>query len=304
MATPITTGSHPKALWPGVANWFGAAYDEHSEEYSQIFEVETSSKNFEEDVQMVGFGLAPVKKQSEGVTYTGHTQGWLKRYVHVVYGLGYIVTREEIEDNLYEEVSRKRAQALAFSMRQTKENVHANILNRITTAAYTIGDGQVLGSASHPLNGGGTFSNLLTPAADISEDAIEDMCIMVMQMVDDLSNKINLMPQCLIIPSDLWFEANRILQSTLQNDTANNALNVLKSTNALPQGIKMNHYLTDTDAFGIKTNCPRGFISYKRRAIEFTKDNEFSSENAMAKATERYSCGVTDPRCIIWSVGA
>ena len=304
MATPITTGAHPKALWPGVANWFGIAYNEHAEEFSQIFEVDTSTQNYEEDVQMVGFGLAPEKKQSEGVTYTGHTQGWVKRYVNVVYGLGYIVTREEIEDNKYEEISRKRATALAFSMRQTKETVHANVLNRATTAAYTGGDGEVLASASHPKNGGGTFSNLLDPAADISEDAIEDVCVMVMKFQDDLSNQINLMPQCLIIPPDLWFEANRILQSTLQNDTANNAQNVLKSTNALPQGIKMNHYLTDTDAFGVKTNCPRGLISYMRRSIEFTKDNEFSTENALAKATERYVPGWTDPRTIVWSAGA
>uniref|UniRef100_A0A6M3JTP3 Putative capsid protein n=1 Tax=viral metagenome TaxID=1070528 RepID=A0A6M3JTP3_9ZZZZ len=302
-AGPITTGAHPKALWPGVWNWFGASYDEHPEEFSQVFDVETSTKNFEEDVQMNGFGLAPVKNQSKGVDYVGHVQGWVKRYIPVVYGLGYIVTREELDDNLYEEVSRKRAQALAFAMRQTKEIVHANVLNRATTAAYTGGDGSVLMVATHPSDAG-TWSNILAPAADISEDALEDLCTQVMGFTDNQGNKINLMPRCVIVPRQLWFETNRILYSALQNDTANNALNVLKSTSALPDGIKMNHYLTDTDAYFVKTNCPRGLISVKRRAIEFTKDNEFSTENALAKATERYDAGWTDPRCLCGSPGA
>lgn len=303
MSGIITTGAHPKALFPGVRGWFGAAYNEHAEEFSQIFSTETSTQNFEEYTQLKGFGLAPVKTQGDGVHYTGHVQGWIKRFTHVVYGLGYIVTREEIEDNLYEQVSRQRATALAFALRQTKENVHANVLNRAFNSSYTGGDGKELIATDHPSDAG-TYSNELNPAADISEDALEDLSIMAMTAENNEGNKINLMIQKLIVPANLWYEANRILQSTLQNDTANNALNVLKSTNAIPQGIKMNHYLTDTDAFFAQTNCPMGMISLVRRSVEFTKDNEFDSENAKAKATERYSCGWVDPLCLFGSSGA
>lgn len=305
MAGLITTGNHPKALWPGVKAWFGAAYDEHQTEYTDLFMVDTSSKNYEEDVQMTGFGLAPVKDQGKAVSFTSHSQGWYKRYVHVVYGLGFIVTEEELEDNLYDEVARKRAAAVAFSLRQTKENVHANVLNRAETSGYTGGDGKVLLATDHPLKGGGTFANKLSTAADISEVSLEDICILIMGAVDENNLKINLMPQSLHVPRQLWFEANRILKSTLQNDTANNAVNALKATNAFPGGIKVNHYFSDADAYFVKTNVPRGLISYQRRAMSgLQKDNDFGTGNALAKATERYSCGWTDPRCVYGSMGA
>jgi len=303
MAGVITTGNHPKALWPGVKRWFGAVYDEHAEEWPVLFERLNSSQNYEEDVQQMNFGLAPEKDQGEKVKYTSTSQGWYERYVHVVYGLGYIVTREEMEDNLYEKVSMNRSRALAFAMRQTEENVHANILNRAFNSDYTGGDGKELIATDHPSRNG-TWSNELDPSADISELSLEDLIIQIMGATDDLGNKISLMPQLLAVPRQLWFEANRILKSTLQNDTANNALNVLKATNALPGGIKLNHYFSDTDAFFIKTNCPNGMTHYDRRAIEFTKDNDFDTENAKAKTTQRYSCGWTDPRTLYGSAGA
>ncbi len=206
-------------------------------------------------------------------------------------------------DNLYEQVGKSRAKSLAFSMRQTKEWVGANIINRITNGSYLMGDGVVLASASHPTRSG-LQSNILSPAADMSEVAIEDMCIQGMGMTNNVGLMINMMPQKLLVARQNWFEANRILKSTLQNDKDNNATNVLKATNAFPGGIVMNHFLTDSDAWGILTNCPDGLIYQERMALAFTQDNDFDTENAKAKSVERYVFGVADWRGIIWSVGA
>lgn len=299
----ITTGNHPKALWPGIKAWWGRQYGEHQVEYTDLFDTDTSKKNYEEDVQLTGFGLAPIKAQGASVSYDSETQGFTTRYTHVAYALGYIVTREERDDSLYVEVSKRRAQANAFSMRQTKEIVAANVYNRATTAGYTGGDGIVLLSASHTSTAG-TWSNILTTAADLSEAALEDLLIQIMTATNDKGLKIALMPQSLHIHPSEWFNANRILKSTLQNDTANNAVNVLKMVNALPKGIKMNHYFTDTDAWFVRTNAPRGMICYDRAKDELKMDNDFSTDNALAKSYERYSFGWTDPRGIFGSVGA
>jgi len=298
----ITTGAHPKAQWPGVHSWFGT-YEPFPTEYTDIFDVKSSSKGAEEDVQTTGFGYATVKSQGGAVDFTGNQQGWVKRYIHIVIALGYVVTREEVEDNQYSELSMKRSSSLKFSMRATEEVIHANIINRMTSASYQGGDGVSLLNASHPTTGG-TFSNLLSPAADLSEASLEDLGVMVMTAVNNEGIPIPLLMQSLHIHPNDWYEANRILKSVLQNNTANNAINVLKSTNAIPGGIKINHYFTDTDAYFIKTNCPDGFNSFLRRSIEFTKDNEFTSENAMAKATKRFQCGWTDPRCAFGTPGA
>jgi hypothetical protein len=302
---PITTGSHPKALWPGINTWFGISYDEYPEEYRDMFDVFTSTQNFEEDVQSYGFPLAQVKNEGDSVSYTTNSQGPIKRYVHVVYALGYIVTREEIEDNKYEELARKRAAALAFSMKTTKEIVHANVWNRCTTAGYTGADGIVLLSASH-VTTVANQSNILAPAADLSEASLEDLNIMIMTAKDDKGIQIPLMAKSLHIAPNEWFEANRILKSVLQNYTSNNAINVLKSTNAIPGGIKVNHFFTDSDAYFLKTNIPadEGFKSFQRRAREFTKDDEFDTENAKAKATERYTCSWTNWRVCYGTIGA
>jgi hypothetical protein len=303
MAGVITTGSHPKALWPGVKAWWGRQYNEHKPEYPDLFDMETSTRNYEEDVQVTGFGLAPVKHQGRKVSYDSESQGFVTRYVHVVYGLGYIVTREEQEDDLYMVVSKRRAQALAFSMRQTKENIAANVYNRAFNSSYTFGDGKELLATDHPSKAG-AWSNELNPSADISEAAIEDLIIQIMGATNDRGLKINLMPQSLHVHRSDWFEANRILKSVLQNDTANNAVNVLKLVNALPKGIKVNHYFADADAWFIRTNAPRGMIGFQRRPIEFTQDNDFDTENAKAKCTERYVFGATDPRGLYGSAGA
>ena len=299
----IATGNHPKALWPGIKAWWGRVYDEHSEEYTDLFDKDTSRMHYEEDVQVTGFGLAPVKAQGKTVSYDSEVQGYVKRYTHVVYGLGYIVTREELDDGLYATVSKRRAQALAFSMRQTKENVAAQVYNRAFNSTYTGGDGVELCATNHPSKAG-TWQNELTAAADLSEASLEDMIILIMGATNDRGLKISLMPKSLHVHRSDWFEANRILKSVLQNDTGNNAVNVLRSTNAIPGGIKVNHYFSDTDAWFLRTNAPRGMIMYQRRAVEFTQDNDFDTENAKAKSTERYSFGWTDPRGIYGSPGA
>lgn len=299
----ITTGNHPKAVWPGVHAWFGAKYDEEPEEWKDIFEVRKSNQNYEEMVANAGFGLASVKNQGQGIDYATHAQGGVKRYTNVVYGLGYIVTREEVEDNLYKQLATQRAESLAFSMRQTKENVHANVVNRATNASYTGFDGSALAVTTHAV-AAGTQSNLLNPAADLSEDALEDLLIMVMTAKDYNGLQISLKPRALFIHPNNYYEAHRIIDSVLQNDTANNAANVIKATNSIPEGVKVNHYFTDTDAFFIKTNAPNGFISFARRGREFTQDNDFNTENYLHKATERYVPSWTDWRCCYYSAGA
>ena len=299
----ITTGNHPKALWPGIKAWFGKAYAEHPLEYPDIFQKDTSDKAYEERVETTGFGLASVKNQNTGVTYTNDLQGYISRLTNVTYGLGYIVTMEEIEDNLYEQVGKSRAKALAFSMRQTKEIVGANIINRITNGSYLGGDGVVLASASHPTRSGNQ-SNILSPAADMSEVAIEDLCIQVMAATNNVGLMINLMPQKLLVPRQGWFEANRILKSVLQSNGANNDINVLKSTNAFPGGIVMNHFLTDSDAWAILTNCPDSLVYQERKALVFDQDNDFDTNNAKAKAVERYVFLWADWRGFYYSAGA
>ncbi len=303
MAGVITTGNHPKALWPGIKAIWGRQYNEHATEYTDLFDEDNSDQAYEEDFEVTGFGLAPVKPQGTGVQFDSEVQGTVSRYTHIAYALGYIVTKEELDDNLYEQVSKRRAQALAFSMRQTKENVAANVYNKAFTGGSTGGDGQQLITAAHPTRSG-TQSNILDTAADLSETSIEDMIIQIMGAQNSRGLRINLMPRCLNVHRNDWFEANRILKSVLQNDTANNAANVLKATNALPEGIKVNHYFTDTNAWFIRTNVPRGMIGYNRKKIEFTKDNDFNTENAKAKNYERYSFYWSDFRGIFGTAGA
>jgi len=303
MAGVITTGNHPKALWPGMHAFFGRTYKEKPVQWREIFDVETSSKNYEEDTLVTGFGLAPEKAQGQSVSYDSETQGWTKRYTHVVYGLGYIVTREEMEDNLYEVVSKRRIKGLAFSHRQSEEVVHANILNRAFNSSYTGGDAKELCATDHAtLNG--NQSNELATAADFSEASLEDMLIQIRQAKNDRGLRIALVPRKLIVPNSLMFEAERVLKSSLRSGTANNDINAVRAMGLLPEGYVVNDYLTDTDAWFIKTDCPNGMTHFERRALEFGQDNDFDTENAKAKATRRYAAGWTDWRSIFGTAGA
>ena len=303
MSGVITTGNHPKALWPGVAAWFGAKYASHPVELTQIFEVKKSTKHREEMVQISGFGLVPEKTQGEASKFDSHTQGATTTATHVAYSLGYVVTREELADNQYTEVSMTRAEGLAFSASQTSENVAANVLNRAFNSSYTFGDGLELISTAHTLALGGTWSNELNPSADFSEASVEDLVIQIMNATNPRGLKISLMPRRLIVPTALFFETERVLGSQLQNDTANNAINALKSKGIVPE-IAVNHYLTDTDAFFLKTNAMNGLTKWEREGVSFTQDTDFDTDNAKAKVyfRESYTCG--DPRSIYGSGGA
>lgn len=261
-----------------------------------------SEKAYEEDVEITGFGLAPVKPESTAIVYDTETQGAVTRYTHVAYALGYIVSYEELRDNLYETVSRRRASALAFSMRQTKENVAANVYNRAFNPTYTFGDGTTMISTTHPTVAGNQ-SNQLATAADFSEAACEDMIIQIMQTQNNRGLRISNLPQSLHVPVQTWFEANRVLKSVLQNDTSNNAVNVLRATNALPKGIKVNHYFTSATAWFIRTNIPNGMRYFLREGVSFDQDNDFDTKNAKAACYERYSFGVTDFRQVYGTQG-
>jgi hypothetical protein len=304
MAGVINTGTHPKLLWPGVHAIWGQVYDEHATEYTDLYNIEDSSKAYEQDVQVTGFGLAPVKGQGAPVSYDSETQGIITTYSHIAYALGYIVTYEELRDNLYEEVSMRRAKSNAFSINQTIENVGAFLYNNaFATTYYTTGDGAALVSASHVNATGGTYSNALTPAADLSEAALEDLSIQIMGTQNDRGLLVNIMPESLIIPRQEWFNANRILKSVLQPNTANNNINVLKATNAFPGGIKLNHYLTAPHAWFVRTNCPSGMTMFWRDRPQFDQDNDFDTKNAKAATYMRFSVGCTDPRGLFGSNG-
>ena len=304
MAGVINTGSHPKLLWPGIHAIWGQIYNEHATEYTDLYNIEDSDKAYEQDVEVTGFGLAQVKSQGAGATYDTEIQGIVTTYQHIAYSLGYIVTFEELRDNQYEEVSMRRAKANAFSINQTVENVGAFLYNNaFTTTYFTTGDGAALVSTSHVNATGGTYSNALTPAADLSEAAIEDLTIQIMGVQNDRGLLINIMPESLHVPRQEWYNANRILKSVLQSNTANNNINVLKATNAFPKGIKMNHYFTAPHAWFIRTNCPQGMTMFWRDRPMFDQDNDFDTKNAKAYTYMRFSVGCTDPRGIFGSNG-
>ena len=301
-APTITRSAHPSALWPGVKAWFGQTYDELPAEWSQIFSMETSDKAYEEVVEATGFGLAPVKPEAASIQYDTDSEGYKSRFTHFVYGLGYIVTREALDDNQYEVLSRRRARSLAFSMRQTTEIVHANVLNRGFSSSYLGGDGVALFSASHPTSGG-LQSNLLT-AADLSEASLEDGLKRIAQTRNARGLNIASRARRLIVSSDDMFNAERIVNSNLRSGTANNDVNAVKAMGLLPGGVVVNHYLTDPDAWFIQTDIDSGLMSFWRRKPELEKDSDFDTENAKAKSTMRFSCGWADWRSLYGASGS
>lgn len=298
----INTGSHPKALWPGVHEFWGQVYDSYEKEYPDLFDQEDSDRAYEEDVQITGFGLAPIKPQGQGIEYDSEVQGPVVRYSHIAYALGYIVTYEELKFNLYEQVSMRRARANAFSMQQTIENVAAFIYNNAFSSTYfTTGDGLPLISTAHVNTTGGTFSNELSPSADLSEAALEDLIIQMMGATTDRGLLIQIMPRSLHVGPAEWFNANRILKSTLQSDTNSNNPNVLRMTNAFPGGIKLNHFFTNPGAWFVRTNCPNGPQMFWAERPNLAQDNDFDTKNAKAASYMLFSAGVTDPRSVYGS---
>lgn len=299
----MTTGAHPKDLWPGVSAHFGHKYDEHSMEYTECFDQEGSDKAYEERVKLSGFGLAPTKTQGASISFDDAQQEYVSRISNITYGIGGIVTREAIEDGQYESLATRVAGYIAFSIRQTLENVGANVYNRAFNSSYTGGDGKELIATDHPVVGG-TFSNHIATAADLSEAAIEDLLIQIMQASNSRGLKISLIGRKLLIPPQLAFEATRILESMQQSGTANNDVNALKKMGMLPDGVAVNHYFSDADAWFVRTNCPEGMICQNRRSAEFGQDNDFDTENAKMKGTVRKGFGWGDPLGVFGSPGA
>lgn len=299
----INSSSFAKALWPGVNAWYGKAYNEYSTEYNKLFDTFKSTKAFEEDVGVSSFGLAVVKPEGAAIQMDSERQAFITRYSHVVYALGFIITREIMEDDQYDVVGQRKAQGLAYSMRQTKEVVAANVYNRAFNSSYTGGDGKELLATDHPNFAGGTWANELTTAADLSEAALEQACIDIAGFTNDRGLLIAAKPKTLVIPRQLMFEAKRILGSDGQVYSADNTLNAIKTMGMIPE-VVVNHYLTDTDAWFIKTDVPHGMKHFERRADSFDMDNDFDTENAKFKATARYSFGWTDPRGLFGSPGA
>ena len=300
----ITSSSFAKALWPGVNAWYGKAYDEFPVEYTKLFEKNTSRRAFEEDVGTSGFGLAIVKPEGDSITFDSERQGFITRYSHVVYGLGFIVTREAVDDDLYDVVAQRKSQALAFSMRQTKEIVGANVYNLGFAGGPVYGDGVSMINPAHPNMAGGTWSNQIAVASDISEASLEQAAIDIQGWTNDRGLKIAIKPRQIIIPYQLEFEVHRILKTVGRVGTDLNDTNALKDMGMFPGGVTVSHYLTDPDAWFIRTNVPHGLKYWERRKDEFTMDNDFDTENAKYKATGRYSFGITDPRAIYGSPGA
>ena len=296
----VTTGSHPKELWPGIKRIYGTTYAEKPMVCEQVFDLRSSDKRYEEYLESTGLGLAAIKAENAAISYDTTQQGHLTRITNVTYALGKKVSMEAIQDNQYKSVASEGAKQLARSMRHTKENVFANILNRAFDSGYPGGDGVELLSTAHPtLNG--TQGNELAVAADFSEASLEDMLTLIRGMTDSRGLRIQAKGQMLIVPPQLEFDVKRVLESTLQSGTANNDINAVKGM--LPGGVVVWDYLTDPDAFFIKTDI-EGLIRQERMAPELTQDNDFDTKNACMAVVTRFAGGWDDWRAIVGTPGA
>lgn len=300
----IGTGNFGKALWPGINAWYGKSYNEWPVEYTDLFDTYKSRKHYEEDVGITSFGLNLVRAEGAPVQFDSERQAFVTRYTHVEYALGFVITQVMYEDDLYDVVGERRAKGLAFSTRQTKEIVGANVYNRAFTASYVGGDGKELLATDHPNFAGGTWANELTTAADLSEAALEQACIDIGKYTNDRGLKIAVKPGALIVPVDLEFEAYRITKTPYRVGTNNNDLNALNSMGKF-QKIVVNHYLTDTDAWFIRTTGVQEGLKYWSRVEDtFSQDDDWDTDNAKYKVRSRYSFGWTDPKALFGSPGA
>ena len=295
----IGTGNVPLHLVEGLDDTFGQEYEAFPKQFDKIFSTKSSRKKFETVSQFEGFSLAPVKTEADSIAYDSATEGIAPKYNHLVYAKGFIVSEEALEDELYGLFNQK-AGMLAFSLAQTEEVVGANVLNNGFDANFTMpgGDGLSLFSLVHP-NGptdSGTSSNRLTIDSDLTESTLEDMLIQIREATDTRGLRIAQQPVRLIIPPSLMFDAERILKSALQNDTANNATNAMKMMNMLPGGFAINDFLTDNDAWFVKTNARVGLTHYERRSARFQQDGEFNTSSTRFKASKRFSFGWGDFR--------
>jgi len=297
-----------KELEPGLNALFGLEYNRYDNEHAEIFTTETSDRAFEEEVMLSGFAGAAIKQEGAGVTFDQATEAYTSRYTHQTIALAFAITEEAIEDNLYDRLASRYTRALARSMSTTKQTIAANVLNNAFDSNVIGGDGVELCSTDHPLANGGTYSNELATPADLSETSLEQSLIDIAAFVDERGLKIALQGRKLIIPKELQFTAERVLRSPLStnqtNNFAKNDVNAILNMGMIPEGYRVNHYLTDTDAFFIMTDAPNGLKQFVRSPIKTAIEGDFDTGNVRFKARERYSFGFSDARGIFGSPGA
>ena len=293
-----------KELLPGLNALFGLEYAKYGEEHKDIFESESSDRSFEEETKLSGFSAAPVKDEGSAIEYDNAQEAFTARYNHETIAMGFSITEEAIEDNLYDSLSSRYTKALARAMAYTKQVKAASILNNAFDSGTTYGDGVELCSTAHPLVSGGTNSNEPATAADLNETSLEAAIIQIAGWTDERGLLIAAKPKKLIIPADLQFVATRLLESTGRVGTADNDTNAIRSMSAVPEGWSVNHYLTDTDAWFMLTDVPNGLKHFTRAAMSTSMDADFDTGNSRYKARERYSFGVSDPLGIFGSPGA
>ena len=300
----ISRAQLAKELEPGLNALFGMEYGRYEGQHSEIFDTESSDRSFEEEVMLSGFGAAPTKSEGSGVAYDDAQEAYTSRYNHETVASAFSITEEAIEDNLYDRLSARYTRALARSMAHTKQVKAASVLNNAFNSSFKGGDGKELCATDHPLTNGGTFSNEPSVAADLNETSLEDALIKIAGYTDERGLIIALRGTKLIIPRQLQFVATRLLESELRIATANNDINAIRQMGLLPEGYVVNDYLTDTDAFFVKTDAPNGFKHFERTALTTQMEPDFDTGNMRYKARERYSFGFSDPRCVFGSPGA
>ena len=301
----ISRAQLAKELEPGLNALFGMEYSRYENQHSEIFTTESSDRAFEEEVMLSGFGAAPTKSEGSAVNFDDANEAYTARYNHETIALAFSITEEAVEDNLYDRLSSRYTRALARSMAHTKQVKAAAVLNNAFTAGASAGgDGVALCDASHPLTNGGTFANEPSTAADLNETSLEDALINIAGFVDERGLKVALRGMKLVIPRQLQFIAERIMVSNLRSGTADNDTNAMRSMGMLPEGYAVNDFLTDSDAFFVMTDAPRGMIHFERTALSTNMEADFDTGNMRYKARERYSFGFSDPRCIFGSPGA
>jgi len=303
----ISRAQLAKELEPGLNALFGMSYDSYENEYEDIFVIEDSNRAFEEEVLITGFGSAPLKSEGQGVQFDNASESYSARYTHDTVALAFALTEEAVEDNLYDSLGKRYVKALAKSMSNTKEVKGADVLNNAFSSSFTGGDGKALIATDHPLSGGGSAANRATTMADLNEASLEDNLIDISTFTDDRGLTISVQADKIIVPPQLVFVADRILNSQQRTGTADNDINAIKNTGVMPGGYSVNHYLTDPDAYFILTSvnsAGEGLKMFQRSPMETSMEPDFSTGNIRYKARERYSFGFSDWRGIFGSQGA
>ena len=293
-----------KELLPGLNALFGLEYAKYGEEHKEIYETESSERSFEEETKLSGFSAAPVKNEGSAIQYDNAQEAWTARYTHETIAMGFSITEEAVEDNLYDSLSSRYTKALARGMAYTKQVKAAYVLNNAFSGGPTYGDGQVLCSTAHPLVSGGTNSNTPSTPADLNETSLENAVIQIAAWTDERSLLIAAKPKKLVVPPSLMFVATRLLETELRVGTNDNDINALKNNGSIPDGYTVNHFLTDTNAWFLLTDVPNGLKHFVRTPMSTGMDGDFDTGNVRYKARERYSFGVSDPLGIFGSPGA